>query len=125
MKFSYIVFEGKHLPIVSLIVEGKKAVEINAFVDSGASLSVFSFDVAEFAGIDAEKGKKSFVRIGDGSFIEIFVHTLNVKLAGKEFKAKIGFSRGLGIGFNIIGREGIFENYIVSFNEKEKTVEFV
>jgi len=124
MKFSYVKFDDKYLPIVPLIVKGKVEAEINAFVDSGAGVSVFNFDTAEMIGIEAENGKKEFVKIGDGSFIEIFVHTLEIRFAGKSFKAKIGFSRGLGVGFNIMGRMDIFENFIVSFNEKEKCIEF-
>jgi hypothetical protein len=124
MKFSYVKFDDKYLPVVPLIVKGKVEAEINAFVDSGAGVSVFNYDIGEILGIDVEKGKKEFVKIGDGSFIEIFVHTLHVKLAGKAFKAEIGFSRGLGVGFNILGRKDMFENFIVSFNEKEKTIEF-
>ena len=36
----------------------------------------------------------------------------------------IGFSRRLGIGFNIIGRKDIFERFKICFDEKEKMVEF-
>jgi hypothetical protein len=40
------------------------------------------------------------------------------------FDAAIGFSKQLGIGFNIIGRKDVFERFIVCFDEKEKFVEF-
>ena len=54
----------------------------------------------------------------------VFVHTLSVVIAGKEFEAKIGFSKNLNINMYIIGRKDIFEHFIISFNEKEKWIEF-
>lgn len=42
MKFSYVRFDSKYLPIVPLIVKAKMEAEINAFVDSGAGISVFN-----------------------------------------------------------------------------------
>jgi TPP-dependent trihydroxycyclohexane-1,2-dione (THcHDO) dehydratase len=125
MKFPYLEFEGKYLPIVPIKIKGREWVEFQAFVDTGAGYSIFMYDIADVLGIDAEKGKKEFVKIGDGSFIEVFTFKLRVMFAGKEFNAKIGFSRGLGVGFNIIGRQDIFDNFKVCFDESEKTVEFV
>ena len=40
-----------------------------------------------------------------------------------EFEAEIGFSRQLGIGFNIIGRKDIFERFVICFDESNKIVE--
>jgi len=40
---------------------------------------------------------------------------LGIKIGDEEFEAVIGFSKQLGIGFNIIGRKDI--------DEKEKVVE--
>ena len=42
----------------------------------------------------------------------------------EKFEAGIGFSKQLDIGFNIIGREDIFERFKVCFDEKEKVIEF-
>jgi hypothetical protein len=82
------------------------------------------FDIAEILGLDAEKGGKEFVKIGDGSFIEVFTFRLRVLLAEKEFDIKIGFSRSLGVGFNILGRLDVFDKFVVCFNEAERYVEF-
>jgi len=40
-----------------------------------------------------------------------------------EFQAEIGFSRQLGIGFNVIGRKDIFERFVICFDERNKIVE--
>lgn len=62
--------------------------------------------------------------VGDGNVLIAYLHKVLVSTAGKEFIATIGFSKGLGVGFYIIGRKGIFDNFVVCFNEKEKQIEF-
>ncbi|MCL0070682.1 hypothetical protein M1N44_02795 [Dehalococcoidia bacterium] len=52
------------------------------------------------------------------------VRLIKVQLAGKEFDARIGFSRRLGIGFNILGRADIFDRFRICFSDKEGVVEF-
>jgi len=41
-----------------------------------------------------------------------------------EFEAVIGFSEGLGIGFNIMGRKDFFEKFRVCFNDKTDMIQF-
>lgn len=124
MKFPYVRLEEEYLPVIPLRLKGKELVEFDAFVDSGAGFSIFTYEAAEVLGLEAEKGEKEFVKIGDGSFIEVFTFRLPVNLAGREFRAKVGFSRSLGVGFNIVGRRDIFDKFRVCFDDAEKFVEF-
>lgn len=125
MKFPYIPFEGKFLPIVPIKLKGKEWVEFNVFVDTGASYSMFHPDRADILGINFRRGRKEYIKIGDGSFIAVYLHEILVSLAGEEFKAEIGFSENLGVGFDIMGRKDIFERFVVVFDEKGKFVEFL
>ena len=75
--------------------------------------------------LEIEIGKKIYVTVGDGSLIMIFLHEIDVKLGKESFKATIGFSKQLGIGFNIIGRKDFFERFKVCFSERERIVEFL
>ena len=104
MKFPYLELRGKSAPI--------------------ASYSIFHSDVADDLQIKLEKGKKEAITVGDGSQIIVYIHKIYVKISGREFTATIGFSRHLGIGFNIIGRLDVFTNFRICFDEKEKNVEF-
>ena len=54
----------------------------------------------------------------------VYIHNVRVRIADEEFEAAVGFSRHLGIGFNIIGRLDIFDRFTVCFDESEKIVEF-
>jgi len=38
--------------------------------------------------------------------------------------APIGFSERLGVGFNLLGRKGIFEHFKVCFSDKERRITF-
>lgn len=124
MRFPYLKFEDEYLPMVPVRLKGREWIEFKAFVDTGAGFSIFTYDIAEVLGFDAEKGDREFVKIGDGSFIEVFAFRLPIKLAEREFEAKVGFSRSLGVGFNIIGRRDIFDKFRVCFDDAEKFVEF-
>ena len=47
MRFPYIQFDNKHLPVVPLKIKGGEWVEFKAFVDTGAGYSIFPFEIAE------------------------------------------------------------------------------
>ncbi len=93
-------------------------------MDTGAGYSIFHSDVTEDLEIELEDGTKTHITVGDGSQIVVYLHKLLVRLAGQEFHVTIGFSRHLGIGFNIMGRLDIFDRFRICFDESERTVEF-
>lgn len=54
------------------------------------------------------------MRFSYRKFKDKFLPFVSIKIKGKEwveFDAKIGFSRGLGIGFNILGRHDIHAEF--------------
>jgi predicted aspartyl protease len=125
MRFPYIKLRGRYLPVIPLKIKGEGGWTIyNAFVDSGAGYSIFQSDVAEDLNLKLEDGMKEYVTVGDGSLIIVYIHQLAIQIGDEKFEAGIGFSKQLGIGFNIIGRKDIFEKYKICFDEKEKIVEF-
>ncbi len=125
MKFPYLFLEGQYLPIVPLKIKGRTGwTECRAFVDTGASYPLFPADVAEILGIIAEEGELTEMTVGDGNTLKVYLHRLLVSIAGKELEISVGFSKGLGVGFYILGRKGIFEKFLVTFNERDKWVGF-
>lgn len=125
MKFEYRFYEGQFLPIIPIMLKGKAGwLRFQAYADTGASYSLFQAEVAEMLGLDLEKGEFHEMTLGDGKVLKVFVHKILISVADKEFVASIGFSRGIGIGFYVLGRKDIFEHFIVCFNEKEKGVGF-
>ena len=127
MRFPYVQFRGMFSPIVPIRFRFKNGswVEFKAYVDSGAGYSIFHAEITEILGLELEEGDKAYVTVGDGSLIPVYSHQIMIQLADEEFEAMVGFSRRLGIGFNIIGRKDIFERFRICFDEKEKVVEFL
>lgn len=113
------------MPIVPIKLKGKEWVSYDAYVDSGAGYSIFHSDVADDLEIKLEDGEKVYITVGDGSQIIVYLQKIPVRIADQEFKAILGFSRRLGIGFNIIGRLDIFDRFKICFDESERTVEFI
>ena len=51
-------------------------------------------------------------------------HDLKLQIGDREITAPIGFSERLGVGFNILGRTGIFDKFQVCFNDHDRKVTF-
>lgn len=124
MKFPYQSLKGKHYPIVPIILKrGKKQFKTEALVDSGAHLSLFHSEIADYLGIKLEKGKKIFLEGLDGRILA-YIHRLNIEIDGYSFPCQIAFSREFFISVNILGREDFFERFKIIFEEKKKILGF-
>lgn len=118
MKFPYQLFRGSYYPIIPVIViNNNKRIRTSAIVDSGASVSIFSSSIGRIIGLDAESGDK---RIFQGASAKLagYTHKVRMIIAGKEIKCVVAFSDELSTSFNLIGRETVFDKFIITFNEK-------
>lgn len=111
-------------PIITLKILGKEGwIDMEAYIDSGASFSIFSADRAEILGIDCEKGDRIDLTVGDGGLLGVYIHKLKVELANSHFIADIGFSKQLGVGFNLLGRRTFFDRFKICFDDKNRFIE--
>src|SRR3990167_2403020 len=112
---------GHYAPIVYLQVwTGNRWLYLQAYVDSGASWSVFHLDVAQLLGINLKRAKRRYVTLGNGSVLPIYLESLRVRFAGAEFTVPAGFSDALRMGFNLMGRAGFFTKFAVCFNDRAR-----
>lgn len=125
MRYSYReVSRGLFAPIINLqIWTGGRWVECDAYIDSGATYSIFHTDMAAILGLTYHQGRKVMIRVGDGKLIPVYLHKLPVQFAGQKFRAMIGFSESLGVGFNLLGRIDFFDRFRICFNDKEKVLD--
>jgi hypothetical protein len=125
MRFPYFQLSSTDFaPIISLKILGKEGwVEFEAYVDSGASFSIFGIERAEILGIDYKKGKSIYLTVGDGGLIEVYLHKLKVEFGNRQFIAEIGFSKQLGVQFNLLGRKDFFDRFCICFNDKDHYLE--
>ena len=54
-------------------------------MDSGAFVSIFSLNEAAGLGLDSLKDKETFVTVGDGGLIPVYVHRLRVQIGSIAF----------------------------------------
>lgn len=97
---------------------------LETYVDSGAAYSVLQVRVARGLDFDYRAGGRTSLQIGDGSFIPVYLHDLEVQLGTERVTAKVGFSERLGIGFNLLGRTGIFDQFRICFDEDRSVLTF-
>ena len=123
MTFPYV--DGE--PMVKLEMEARSGewLEFMAYVDSGASYSVFYSDHARVLGIALKTGKSMRLMVGDGTTITVYLHKVKVKFAGKEFVAEVSFSDDLKIGMNLLGQRTYFENFTFCFKTWDNILEVI
>lgn len=121
-EFDYIKIGNKFFPIIPFIVKNNKEfVPVNALVDSGATISLFNADVGRALKIDIEKGEK-FCPTGISGKILTYIHEVTLKIGEYEVKTKVAFTDELAVKINLLGRENIFENFSILFNDKLKKI---
>ncbi|MCD6220409.1 retroviral-like aspartic protease [Candidatus Calescamantes bacterium] len=99
---------SQSFPVIDVELKGKnKTLIVKALVDSGATFSIFRPEIANYLGIEIEKGKPIYLE-GIGGRILGYMHTLPLRLGEKSFTCKIVFSHEFTISFNILGRDNFF-----------------
>ncbi len=121
VEFPYTSHKGYLMPIIPITIFDHRAW---VFVDSGATYTILSIDDAHRMGIEWESGKAQMIVVGDGSFIPVYFHDLSIQIDKWQVTAPVGFSERLGVGFNLLGRKGIFDQFQVCFNDHTRKVTF-
>ncbi|MBI4065108.1 hypothetical protein HY409_01945 [Candidatus Gottesmanbacteria bacterium] len=110
---------GLLFPIVPLRFHiGKIIIDSGALIDSGATVSIFKEDVALSLGLEIEKGKEIWLG-GVGGHIKGYLHELKIEVAGKKFLCPVVFSHEYTVSFNLLGREAVFKQFKIIFEEKK------
>ncbi len=119
--YPYRSIRGVYSPIIPVkMMNDDKIARIYAYVDSGATYSVFIADEAEKLDIDMEAGHERYLITGDGGSLLIYLHEIEIEIGNCEFNALVGFSDRLGIGFNVLGRNDVFGRLIFCFDDRKK-----
>ena len=120
--FPYLQKGKQFFPVVDIeLMPGKKSLTVKALVDSGASFSIFRIEIAEYLGVEIEKGELIPLE-GIGGRILGYMHKIPVKILDKTFPCKFVFSREFTVSFNLLGRDNFFSPFTISFTEKLQKV---
>lgn len=125
MRFPYLPVGARDFaPIITLGLRGRSGwVEMEAYVDSGATVSIFHANRAQILGVSHRAGRPLHLTVGDGGLLEVFLLRIPVRVAGEQFMADLGFSEQLGVGFNLLGRRSFFDRFRVCFDDRRRFLE--
>ncbi|SRR6266446_5609144 len=87
-------------------------------VDSGAAYTLLHTAMAQGAGFHYRAGRRTTVQVGDGGFIPVYMPDLALQIGPERFLAKVGFSKRLGVAFNLLGRDSVFTCFKICFQEQ-------
>jgi len=122
IKFKYAARRDREFPLIPItLIKENVEIDTDALIDSGANISVFREEIAECLEIVIEDGEEILLQ-GLGGRIVGYIHQLKIRVDDDEFPSKVVFSKELTVGLNILGREGFFEYFQITFNERGKEV---
>ncbi len=123
--YRYKSLQGQLAPLIAVGVKiGNRWLPLEVYVDSGVAYTVLHTGIAKGIGFDYRRGRPVYLQVGDGSFIPVYLHSLEIQVCSERFVAPVGFSDKLGISFNLLGHAGIFERFEIYFCEKQGTLSF-
>ncbi|KPA09511.1 hypothetical protein MHK_010276 [Candidatus Magnetomorum sp. HK-1] len=126
VRYQYKRSRHLKMPIITIAIESKnKWFPVEAYVDSGATYSVFTAQIADYIGLSYREGVRKYVQVGNGALIPIYLHDLQIQVGKNRIIAPIGFSEKLGINFNLLGRVGFFDFFQVCFDEKNYLIQLI
>ncbi len=118
ISFDYKEIKGKIYPAIPIIILSKgKKIEIHAIIDSGSEVSLFDRELAKRLEIDYRLTKDIRYMGGVSGRLLVYVHQLEISVGNKTFPCKIGFSDERTTSHNLLGRQGFFENFRITFDE--------
>ncbi len=125
IEFPYTLYKGLSVPIIPVQLQNRGDwFELWAFVDSGATFSIFAAREALDMGLDLSQAMRRMIIVGDGSFIPVLFVKLPMRIGEIELNVEVGFSEKLGVGFNLLGRKDVFNAFRVCFSDEKKIISF-
>lgn len=125
LRFRYKPFRREQSPIIPVGIKlGDAWQRVDCYVDSGATYTVLQAKLAERANFDYRSDQQIYLQVGSGSLIRVFLHDLEVQIGTERFINKIDFSDQMEIPLSVLGKVGIFDRFIICFNQSERTITF-
>jgi len=111
-------------PIIPVtVIYGKRLVQFEALLDSGADYNIFPGDIAIYLGINLKQGSKRNIHGISGNSINGYQHQVKLKIADQIYRTSITFSNNLPENaLAVLGNIGFFDHFSVLFDYKEGQV---
>ncbi|HLC80675.1 retropepsin-like domain-containing protein [Candidatus Woesearchaeota archaeon] len=121
--FDYKEINGKFYPAIPVILKvNEREIKIHAIIDSGSEISLFDKNLAERLGINYQLTRDIKNMNGVSGRLLVYIHQLTITVGDKTFSCRIGFFDERTTSHNLLGRQGFFENFKITFDEKNKKI---
>jgi hypothetical protein len=125
IEYPYVRVGSDVYPLIPIRLKGpRRAVMTRALVDSGARVSVFHAAIADVLGLVVETGNRVYLQ-GIGAQVTGYRHLIYAEIEGIEFALPVVFSREMQVSFNLLGREGFFDRFVVTLDEQSKLTRLI
>ena len=100
--------------------------DVIALVDSGADLCLFHSDIGKLIGIDVESGSELAFQGVSGAKATAYLHRVRLTVRDMDsISLDVGFTNLMAVGTGLLGQQGFFEQFQISFNLNEKLFEIL
>ena len=95
-------------------------------VDSGADSSTFNSEIGEAMGLNIKNGSPVKLNgIKENAPIQGYIHNITYRIKDVPYQAYVTFADEVGIKDGILGRNGFFNHFIVTIDEKKGEFELI
>ncbi len=115
------MYRKRYYPIIPVLIEGGERTVVYALIDSGATISLFHTSIADDAVIDLDDAEQVYLA-GVGGYIKAYVKkqvNVSIEELGR-ITIPIAFTEYIVSDIAILGRQGFFESFEITFREWEK-----
>lgn len=124
-RFPYKKIRGIYQPIIPIGIQfDSRWLPLEVYIDSGAEYTVIEARIADSLDFNFRQGKRIYLKVGNGSFITVYLNRLNLQLGKTCLPCHIGFSDQLNVNYNILGKIDIFEKFKICFSQSKRVITF-
>jgi hypothetical protein len=124
-RFDYTIFHNAKAPVIPIEIQGRgRWHKLWVYVDSGASFTVLHTFEARRLGVNLKKCRKIALVSAGNRDVPVYMKKLVMRVGRRSFRAEVGFCRGLGDAFNLLGRKDVFDRFQVCFDDKREVITF-
>lgn len=126
MEFPYKEHNGALRPVIPVVLSfGKKSINHEVLVDSGADRCFFDAEIGEALGLDVGNSDIREVFGVGGNKSSYYLHPVTIKVGNKSHTVEAGFSPSIIGGivhYGFVGQIGFFDKFIIKFDRPNKKV---
>lgn len=108
---------------VSLIRPSGVEIDIEAILDTGASVSILSRGLVRALGLELGAGEPIELMVANGEIAQAFVHDVELNFLGQRVPIRAAICPDWSMK-NYLGMQGFFDQMVIAFDHAQKRIYF-